>query len=779
MIQIIGLREYFDQKTKRDSKKHAFFKDEIRAESVSDILMFPEKYLGRLPPEEHYNIFFTTAHCHGLKPRDFASQDVIPFDIDHMDIAHKDKVIEVVLTTLGLEFKKTGIICSGNGLQFFIHYPKFNEKLFKTKKEIYKVLCFKINAALKKAGLEGDADTSVFSTRRLMRVPETINKKKNKPDTKAYTIQGQIHDQFWSLEAALGMGEIHEKDHLSSEFVKRTFPDPDSKTILAECDFLAYCKSNPAEISEPQWYASLSVLGHFSGGRELAHEFSSGHPGYTVEETDSKLDQAMVASGPRTCANIDELWGKCSGCKHFQSNLVKSPIMIRGEDYIATQGSGFYDTALVNGKLSTRPNHNDLLRYFKKKYKYFVQSDTLLVYTYNGKYWEHMPEQEIKVFAENNFDPKPTETVRKEFLSKVLVNELRSKEWYEGSCARKICLQNGVYDLEKKELLPHSDEYFFTGVLPYEFDPSAKAPRFEKFMDEVTEGNHELKTILLEFAGYAVSGDPCWIHKALILPGEGSNGKSTFMKVLQNLVGPDLYSALQMSALDNDQKRYMLVNKLFNVGEETNIHALSRSESFKTLVSGGDVDIKVVFMKPFNYRNKAKFIFACNKLPYTNDQSYGLFRRLLIVPFNATFNHDMGNVDVDLDEKLAAELPGIFNILMEHYEVLRRRKKFAEGPATRKALSEYMDQNDFYKPFFEEKLHVTGQQTDYVSADEMFQAFIQFWEARGQQRKFFSYVEVLKKIRPFVEANGGVYGRLRKGDDRKFFFRGVKLWGDF
>ncbi len=58
-------------------------------------------------------------------------------------------------------------------------------------------------------------------------------------------------------------------------------------------------------VQEPLWYASLGILAFADDGDEIAHAWSDGHPGYSVDATDAKLEQARQKQmGPTTCAHF-------------------------------------------------------------------------------------------------------------------------------------------------------------------------------------------------------------------------------------------------------------------------------------------------------------------------------------------------------------------------------------------------------------------------------------------------------------------------------------------
>lgn len=92
------------------------------------------------------------------------------------------------------------------------------------------------------------------------------------------------------------------------------------KYLIHGCKFIQHCKDNQADLLEPLWYAAISNICRFEGGRETIHEFSCLHPKYTEKETESKIDQAFRSSGPITCKEIKKLGYDCG-----QRCKVKSP----------------------------------------------------------------------------------------------------------------------------------------------------------------------------------------------------------------------------------------------------------------------------------------------------------------------------------------------------------------------------------------------------------------------------------------------------------------------
>jgi hypothetical protein len=101
---------------------------------------------------------------------------------------------------------------------------------------------------------------------------------------------------------------------------------PQLESILQGCAWLRDMVDNPAGQTEPDWYAALSVIGLCEDGETLAHECSRGYPGYDHGETAAKLEQALKASGPRTCASIAS--AHCKNCIFAHHSQGWSPLAL-------------------------------------------------------------------------------------------------------------------------------------------------------------------------------------------------------------------------------------------------------------------------------------------------------------------------------------------------------------------------------------------------------------------------------------------------------------------
>lgn len=769
MIQILGLRTYTGRDG-IDKTSETFFERGWRVSSVNELFSNLNRYVEQIPENERYNLFYTVAHCLEERGRKFESQDIIPIDIDGIDVNRADEYVSAVLITLGLPRDKVGIVYSGNGIHILVQMSKpFDyEGYFEEHKVYYKALCGRINQALYMYGLQGSADPVVFGKGRLLRLPNTINIK-NGASRKCILINGNIEPLDISWHKLADMPEINEGDYIHPNAAKK-LPPPDTKGVLEGCDFINWCADNQEKVTEPQWYAMLSIVSRLDDGRRIGHEYSNKHPDYNFDKTEAKITQAIEAAGPRTCDNIETLWSGCSECKFYKQ--CKSPIMLKSDEYIKSKDTGFYDISYAsNGSIRRTPDYDGLVKFFDMQHDHVAMEDSGIVYIYRDNYWQEMPKQRLHEFAETWFQPTPNNSMCTEFENKLKRTNLRSQTWFNPQ--GYVNFKNCVLELETGKTMEHSSEFGFRYILPYDYDPDATCSRFDQFLDEVMLKDEDMKKVVCQFMGYAISGiDPVIGQKALILYGNGSNGKSVLLEIFKMLAGKGNYSTVSMgNDINKETGRYALSGKLFNVTEETPRDAMVDNTIFKALVSGGEVQARRLYCDAFDMKNYAKIIMACNSLPANYDDTNGMYRRLLIVPFRATFTEE--TKDVFILDKLKEELSGIFNIAYAGYkEFMSNRGRFARAEQIDAQLAEYKHDSHPLSFFIEEECSL--KEGGFTSSMVLYTRYKSFSDMTGMKPMDIRYFS--KLMASYLHT---VYGKDMRGrNSTNRGFNGITLGGE-
>lgn len=264
--------------------------------------------------------------------------------------------------------------------------------------------------------------------------------------------------------------------------------------------------------------------------------------------------------------------------------------------------------------------------------------------------------------------------------------------------ANFIAFQNGIYDIATDNMKEFSPDVVITNKIPWDYDSSAYSELADKTLNKIACNDSAIRAVLEEAIGYSFLRRN-ELSKAFFLTGTGANGKSTFLDMLNNVVGEHNKSALGLEELDERFSIATLGNKLINTGDDISDDFLQGKAiaNFKKLVSGNEVKAEfkgqdAFFMKPYT-----KFFFSANNLPRTKSKGFAaLMRRLVIIPFDAKFSKDDPDFDPYITWKLRDEevMKYLVKIGVEGLRRVLKNNAFTESDKTQKELEDYELENN-------------------------------------------------------------------------------------
>lgn len=314
------------------------------------------------------------------------------------------------------------------------------------------------------------------------------------------------------------------------------------------------------------------------------------------------------------------------------------------------------------------------------------------------------------------------------------------------------------------ELRPHNRESYFTFQIPVNFNPNSKSERFNSFLDEIFVNDtdrEDKKQFILEFIGYSLQSN-VKLEKMLILVGQGANGKSTLLNIVQSLCGQDNTAAVQPSEFGNKFQRAFLANKLVNIISELEVGKKLAEGKLKAIISGERTTVEEKYKSPHNIETYATCWIGTNHLPPLKDFTDGFFRRIEIIEFNEQFKKS--DCDVDLKSKLLDELEGILVLALNAYSKVINNNGFTEVESSRKCISEWREDADQVKFFFEDNL--TLDLDSKIGSSELYKNYREWSFCNGINRPL--------NITNFIGKVCRLGGRKYRVASKRFI-RGIKL----
>lgn len=376
---------------------------------------------------------------------------------------------------------------------------------------------------------------------------------------------------------------------------------------------------------------------------------------------------------------------------------------------------------------------------------------------YTGSHWEHIEAQQWKDFVAEC--AARCGVPESQLMSTAFMKALFEALAYNLSHFKKQCIPDGQVWLNlhngtlviksdgQVALRDHCKDDLFRYTLPYCYDPEADCPQWHTFLNRVLPNDDE-RLLLAEYAGYCLMPRHS-LERMLMLYGEGLNGKSVTLEVFEALLGSVNVSYLSLADLTNDDVKragfeYKMLNISHESGKDVNPNVL------KQLTSGERVLIKNLYRDPRETAEYGKLIAAFNILPRA-ENSFGFFRRLLILPYQVTIPKE--EIDRQLAAMLKGELPGILNWVLTALPALMQRGEFSSCASSERALEHYRLQSDNVRLFLNEMC--TASEVA-VKASDLFQAYRNYCYESSLKAigkiKFFDRLETLGHV-PEMIAN--------------------------
>jgi P4 family phage/plasmid primase-like protien len=395
---------------------------------------------------------------------------------------------------------------------------------------------------------------------------------------------------------------------------------------------------------------------------------------------------------------------------------------------------------------------------------YFARDAGGLLYVYRDGCYRpdgaaHIRRRVKAVLAQREESSKWSSHKAQEVVEYISVD---APELWERPSRDRINVSNGLLDTKTRKLEAHSPDFLSPVQIPVRYDATAACPVWEKFVSEVFP--EDSRGLAWEVPAWLMTPDTS-IQKAILLIGEGGNGKSTFLSAVVAFLGKKNTSSLSLHKLEENKFSVArLVGKLANVCPDLPSHALSSTSVFKALTGGDTLDAERKFKDGFDFLPFARLLFSANHPPKSGDASSAFFDRWVVVPFDRGFRGTAAEISRhELDAALAApaELSGVLNRALDALARLRESGRFTEGTSILRAMDEFRSATDPMAVWLDQNTVLEPESC--VSCDELRQKCNRDRTAKGEPHLTMTAFGIaLPKLRPTIrKAQRTVNGKVQ------------------
>lgn len=332
-------------------------------------------------------------------------------------------------------------------------------------------------------------------------------------------------------------------------------------------------------------------------------------------------------------------------------------------------------------KTSKRRSIVEMVQKLKKYVPIVVCGDVL--YYYNGYYYEAIGlEKLIKLYrkyVDYDLNNEPSLYAYKDLYQCCTTDpELERSEPENQSIHAP--LENGVYDLMKKELKPHDPRRLIFTYIKANYDESAECPVFDSFLKQITHGNPQLEERFWMAIGYLMIY-PARGKFFIVMGYARDSGKSVLGNFVQRLYPKESVGNLRLQEMKGTFSSMSFLNAVINLeldmpNAKLNAEVASR---LKQITGGDSITVQRKYLSPVTLTRRIKFVFAGNYPLCIDGEDDALQKRIVFLPFDESIPDDQQ--DPYLEDKIWDERDAVVTKSL-HYarKLVKLNYKFPEIP---------------------------------------------------------------------------------------------------
>lgn len=366
--------------------------------------------------------------------------------------------------------------------------------------------------------------------------------------------------------------------------------------------------------------------------------------------------------------------------------------------------------------------------------EFFVVNEIVYIY-HDGVYREDRRGIELKAYIQSLLYSEDISFRRVNGVFSLLIEQQAVQKEYEELNAYPdhwINFKNGFFDVKEFKLHKHSPKYLALNQIPHDLKPDVRDKLEEigketiRFLNTAVPDKGD-QVMLFQFIGYCMTKGTS-LQKFMILKGTGGTGKSSVIHAIQNLIGTDNITSMSLQNLTQRFYPSMLRGKLLNACADIESGALQNVAEIKKATGEDLLVYERKGTDPTMFQSYAKLLFSANQIPLNMDEkSDAFYRRMLIL----VMDQKPEEPDLDLDDKLAAEVDYLIWQAIGGLRMLYEKGQFSETPRSREEVEKLHRAADTVKAFMDECTEL--QEGSRIKQGLLYEKYVLYCKGYGRR----------------------------------------------
>lgn len=392
-----------------------------------------------------------------------------------------------------------------------------------------------------------------------------------------------------------------------------------------------------------------------------------------------------------------------------------------------------------------------------------ILDENKIYWKWMGNFWQQIDDIDVIIEFNKQYSLFPNPSAK--FMSSTRTTLINAIREHSRIFSRRINPMNPnwivfndkIYDVISDKIIENDYTYFSTNPIPRNLSDQKNidTPTIDKMFDEWV--GPIWKDTLYEILAYCML--PSYpIQRIFCLHGDGSNGKSTFIELLYRFIGKYNCVSSNLVTLTPSISRFetaKLYKKLVCLMGEIDDNEFKETSLLKSLVSGKEpIAGEYKNKPPFDFINYAKIIISTNKLPSTQDQSSGFYRRWIIIDFPNTFSDSNGDV---LQKIPIEEYDNLANKCLLILKKLLLTQKFTNDDEIENRKKRYEERANPINTFFD--TYCVEDPYGYIPTFELYEEYKDYLSKKGYRLPSKNIISKMLKSR-------GIESEVKRIDDK-------------